>query len=273
MINRIYSPRAPLSSVVDFFWFDEREAHPILALERMLPTGAGVLIINFHERAIRLFDGVDTGQMQTFTDAIVCGPRSEVFSIDTTTPAAVLGVHFKPGGVFPFFALPVNEMVNAHIPLEALWGKDAGILRERLMAAGSVDEKFRVLEDALLRKACRPFRPHPIVAFAMQEFNNGTRKITDITEQIGFSPQWFRRVFLEEVGLTPKVYYRVQRFQQALRHLSPSQNIDWAVVAQSCGYFDQAHFIHDFQAFMGLSPTAYLSHLQRRLPEPASENG
>jgi len=60
------------------------------------------------------------------------------------------------------------------------------------------------------------------------------------------------------VGLTPKLYCRVQRFQQVLRLLDTGRPFDWANVALACGYYDQAHFIRDFRAFSGLSPTTYL---------------
>jgi AraC-like DNA-binding protein len=239
----------------------------------VLPTGGIGFIINFHERAVRLFEGLESARIQTFADAIVCGPRSEVFSIDMTIPTAILGVHFKPGGAFPFFPLPVHELFNAHISLEALWGSEAGILRERLLAAPTVDAKFRVMEKALLNRARRPLDVHPAVAYAMQEFENGSRSITDIAEQIGYSPQWFRRIFQEEVGLAPKVYYRIRRFQQVLNLVTPGQPVDWAEIALACGYFDQAHFINDFQSFTGFSPTAYLTHLcdTELIPPPNDE--
>lgn len=272
MTTHICVPPSPLSSVVEFFWFDERDAHPLHATERVLPTGTGVLIINFHEEAIRLFDGPNNDQIRSFRNAIVCGPRSEVLSIDMTIPVSMLGVHFKAGGAFPFFTPPANELVNTHASLDALWGKDARIVREQLLAAPTVDEKFRVLEKALLRKACRPIYSRPAVAYAIQEFNNGSQTVSNITEKIDFTRQWFRRIFQEEVGLSPKVYYRVQRFQQALRLIVRGQDIDWVSIALTCGYFDQAHFIHDFQAFTGFSPTAYISHLEKQVSESSSDH-
>ena len=88
------------------------------------------------------------------------------------------------------------------------------------------------------------------------------RTISEVTEQIGLSPRRFIQLFSEEVGLTPKLFCRVRRFQQVLRSLQHGtlngRQIDWADIASSCGYFDQAHFIRDFRAFSGLNPTAWL---------------
>ncbi len=74
------------------------------------------------------------------------------------------------------------------------------------------------------------------------------------------SPKRFIQVFSEEVGLTPKLFCRVRRFQEVLRLIEKGQHIEWAEIALTCGYFDQAHCIHDFRAFSGLNPTTYLTH-------------
>ena len=78
-----------------------------------------------------------------------------------------------------------------------------------------------------------------------------------MTDSIGLSPRRFIEVFSQQVGLTPKRFCRVQRFQHVLRSIYTRDSVDWADLALTCGYFDQAHFIHDFRAFSGLSPTAY----------------
>ena len=79
-----------------------------------------------------------------------------------------------------------------------------------------------------------------------------------MVEQVGFSQRRFIQLFSDEVGLTPKLFCRVNRFQRVVRRLATMNEVDWAQVALDCGYYDQAHFIHDFQAFAGITPSAYL---------------
>ncbi len=104
------------------------------------------------------------------------------------------------------------------------------------------------------------------MVFALSHFQAvpHTGAIAEITEQIGLSQTRFVQVFREEVGLTPKLFCRIQRFQQALRHVESHPlmgcPVDWVKVALDCGYYDQAHFIHDFRAFSGINPSAYLIH-------------
>jgi methylphosphotriester-DNA--protein-cysteine methyltransferase len=87
-----------------------------------------------------------------------------------------------------------------------------------------------------------------------------------VTDQIGLSQRRFIQVFRDEVGLTPKLFCRIQRFQEVLRRIGKGQQFEWVDVALDCGYYDQAHFINDFQAFSGLNPTAYLAHPRDRNP-------
>ena len=67
-------------------------------------------------------------------------------------------------------------------------------------------------------------------------------------------------MFFDEVGLTPKQFFRVRRFQEVLALIEKRQQIEWANIALTCGYFDQSHFNHDFRAFSGLNPGTYLTH-------------
>jgi AraC-like DNA-binding protein len=172
-----------------------------------------------------------------------------------------MGAAFRRGGGFPFFRLPAGELHNAQVSLDVLWGAKAAELRERLLEAQTPDARFQILEQALFEQAAR-FTRHPAVALALTEFGKvpQPRKIGDVTDQIGLSPRRFIQVFNDEVGLTPKLFCRVRRFQEVLRVIRQKPVIDWAGVASDCGYFDQAHFIHDFRAFSGINPTTYAAH-------------
>jgi AraC-like DNA-binding protein len=81
--------------------------------------------------------------------------------------------------------------------------------------------------------------------------------ITSVSGRLGFSHRHFIDLFRRETGLTPKLFCRIRRFQQALAEVQARTKIDWADVAYSCGYFDQSHFVHDFVNFSGLNPSAY----------------
>jgi AraC-like DNA-binding protein len=245
MIYRRHVPRSPLSEFIELLWLFENAA-PSHASERVLPTGTVELVINLHQR---------TGSF----DAIVAGPHSRFFVLDTSRPAAIIGVHFKPSGAFPFLALPVDELRNRHVSLEALWGGRATELRERLLAAEGAEARLLLLERALLSLLQRPHSRHAAVGHALAVFRRGPRRIADVVDETGLSPRRFIRLFSDEVGLTPKSFCRIRRFQRTVALLHRAPAVDWADTALACGYSDQSHMIHDFQDFAGLSPANYLA--------------
>jgi AraC-like DNA-binding protein len=265
MILRTYIPRPPLSEFVDLFWHCEGTP-PAHAQERLLPDGSMELVFNLRDDLLRVYEPQKTKSFRSFRGAVVCGPRSEFFVIDTAQQRSLVGVHFKPGGAFPFLGLPANELQGTHVSLETLWGTQAADVRERLLEATTVEARFHILEHAFWAQIRRPLARHPAVAFALQKFQGApSQKISDVLEQIGLSQRRFIEVFDKEVGLTPKQYCRIRRFQEVLRRIHRRQHIEWPDVAVVCGYFDQAHFIHDFRAFSGLNPTLYLAQYTEHL--------
>ena len=121
-------------------------------------------------------------------------------------------------------------------------------------------ERFQILEDWLIASAGDGLRQHPAVMYALTEFSGvpHTRSVGDVIDRIGLSIRHFIQVFDKEVGLTPKLYCRIQRFQHAIRLAHQGEDIDWADLAATSGYYDQSHMIRDFQEFSGLNPSAYL---------------
>jgi len=261
MTSRHYIPQPPLSDFIEILWYHEAPAQPH-ARERLLPMGQMELVIDLLEDRSETYDRQD--RPQTYRGGLLIGAHSEYFSIDTAQAAKVIGAHFKPGGMAPFLGLPAGELHNMNLSLDDLWGAMAGELRNRLLEAGTLDAQFRALEQALLARARRSMQYHPAVAFALRHFQRVPHisTIADVSGQIGLSQRRFIEVFRDQVGLTPKLFCRVRRFQEVLRMIhdgSYDRRSDWTQIALACGYYDQAHFIHDFRAFSGLNPSAFLA--------------
>lgn len=261
MAFQTYIPRAPLAYFVKWMWLSQGDP-PSHRRERVLPNGTMQLLISLQEKTLRVYDRQKINQFQSFPASVVVGMQSEYSIIDTAPQASMIGVAFKPGGASPFFKCPANELQEAHVPLESLWGAGASDLRDRLQEAQTPADKFRILEQFLIHRVVRPLELHPAVIYALSEFQGVARlrTISQVVDQMGFSARRFIQLFHESVGLTPKLFCRIFRFQEVLRILSDGHEINWAEIALNCGYFDQAHFIHDFRSFSGIHPTAYLAH-------------
>jgi AraC-like DNA-binding protein len=204
---------------------------------------------------------IDLRSATTASQAVtVAGPHSEHWILDTASSISVIGVHFRPGGAFPFFDFPAGELLNVRVSLEALWGARSQFLVEQVLAACTPDDKFDVLERELLGTA-RTLRRHRAVSFALEALSDRARArpVAEVTDAIGMSQRRFLDRFRNEVGMTPKLFARVQRFQAVIEAVHALHEVDWADIAAQCGYFDQAHFIHDFRAFSGFTPSAYFA--------------
>jgi AraC-like DNA-binding protein len=243
---RHYAPPKPLSDFVELFWYWSGYHQPY-GKERLMPMGSVELVIPL-------------GSART-SDAGLSGPRSESWVIERTAQDRMLGIHFKPGGAFPFLGLPYGDLHNAGVTLDELWGdKRARRLLCLLDEAQTVEAQFRLIERWLIWIAGRPLKHHPAVSFAISEFqrNPSLSSSAGVAERTGMSQRRFIELFRDEVGLTPKLFCRVERFQSVLRQIEHAEDVDWADVALSCGYADQSHFNHDFREFSGVRPTEYL---------------
>ncbi len=253
-------PRPPLDSFIESLWVYQNEPGPH-TLERILPTGAAQLIVNLKEDETRLYDRDHPERFSRTSGSVLAGVQRRFQIIDTAEQEFVAGVAFKPGGTVPFMRVPAYETSDTDIPLDALWGRRrTAALRERLLAADGLDAKLDVLEG-VLREACAPPGLHPAVSFALTMFDRAptTTRIAAVSDTIGLSAKRFIERFKIEVGLTPKHYCRIRRFQRAVTLANCGRHVDWPQVALDCGYFDQAHFINDFRSFSGLTPTRYLA--------------
>jgi AraC-like DNA-binding protein len=232
------APPPRLDSLVELFWYWEGYPRP-RGRERLLPIGTSELIIDLagHE-------------------SVLVGPHSEPTIIERSEDEAVIGVHFKPGGAFPFLGMPADELSNQTVVLEDLWGRVvAADLRDQLATAPTTAARFAVLERFLTRDAAR----HPAVGFAVDEIcRDPGSSVSDIADRAGLSRRRLADVFRAQVGLTPKVFGRIRRFQGVLQQIGDAPLVDWSETALACGYFDQAHLIRDFNEFCGMTPATWL---------------
>ncbi len=255
----VHTPPPPLSEYIGWLWyFDglETDHHK----EKILPDGSIELLINLDETPRKLFDKKAPSHWRSFREAWLSGPQTEFLLIDSLPKSSMMGVHIKPGGTVLFLGMPATEVAGAVVELEAIWGKQGLELRESLLGTPGPAAKLRRLEAFLLGRMRKRFVRHPAVTHALEQFTRAPHESTvgRTADRVGLSRRRFIEVFRHEVGMTPKRFCRLQRFQRVLREIESRRSIDWADLSAACGYYDQSHFIHEFQAFSGINPAAYL---------------
>ncbi|HEY8473334.1 MAG TPA: helix-turn-helix domain-containing protein [Natronosporangium sp.] len=165
--------------------------------------------------------------------------------------------------------MPVAELCDRPVTVEQVWGRRAAAeLRDRLATAATPDAMLGLLEQALLRRL-RETAGLGLVRYpsGVIAASRGTVPSGDLRAAAGVSSTQLTRRFKELVGITPKRLARTYRFTATVFSIDPAEPVDWADVAVRAGYFDQAHFGHEFRAFTGLTPTRYLEVRRRFLRE------
>lgn len=259
MLVAIQEPRVELREFVDRLWFYEGLS-PAHRLERVLPDGTFELCINLRAEPRHVYERKDHQPVASYRQAWFSGAHRQHIVIDTGRDSSMVGAHFKVGGAARVLGMPAGELLDQVVELDALGGLAHANLRDALLEAPTPAAKFSVLEDFLLRQARRNDTRNPAMRHAVSRLTNApnTASISAVATELGISHKHLIERFRDEVGLTPKRFCRIQRFQEVLRAIEARRGVEWADLACSCGYFDQAHFIHEFREFSGLNPSAYL---------------
>lgn len=247
------TPSAVLRPWVRMLWYCHA---PQVAFgrERVLPNGCIQIVLNLHRDSLTDCgdDGTATGKLDR---AIVVGARGRYEVIDTSDMAELVGIIIRPGGFARLFRERADLFFEQSIALDCVWREPR--VFDALCEAPSPTEKLSRLEALLAAIVRDDVRRCEMVDHAMHLFRKRRASVTECAHSIGVSERRLFQVFREEVGIAPKMWCRIHRFQAATRALHEGVDVPWAELALRCGYYDQSHFANDFRAFSGIDPTTY----------------
>jgi AraC-like DNA-binding protein len=254
----VHLPGPPLNRCVERMWFYSGLVVRHLR-ERVLPEGTFELMLNLTQEPRYLFDGDHAESGRPFRRSWVSGAQSRYLVIDALQGSSMIGVHFRPGGASAVLGMPSDLFRDRVVELEEVWGVASRDLRDALLEAPNVRSKFLILEGELLRRLRQVPSSGRALDYAVQRFSAHptSAMITTVAREIGWSHKHLIQEFRRAVGLGPKRFCRIRRFQEVLNQVEKGGDIEWAGLAADCGYFDQAHFIREFREFSGLRPTTY----------------
>ncbi len=264
-----YLPCAELKDYVECFWSQAPDYHHLVlqqSIDKILPDGCIDILFRKSKR--------------------VQGPNSAYSYIVGTMTAAidvprgqseVVAVRFRPGGALPFLKISAYCLTDTSVNLTDLFGDRTNSLTDEIFNESAMHRRIKVLERFLLRlKSSNGFLESSFsrTLFSIESTKEVSR-IDQLCEYWGKSVRQMERSFLSQVGITPKMYLKVKRFQYLALNLSKvNGKLDWASLAASHGYYDQSHLIRDCKVLTGLTPEKYklfleMSHLSNTVP-PAS---
>lgn len=250
-------PRPALRPFVRLLWAAEGSRAPAgVTREHVLPTGDMHLVFRLSAEPLRLFDDAGDVQGRTVGRTIIGGARSSFYARDVSMPSASVGAVLRPGAATLLFGGGAGELARRHTRLDSLWGRAADIALDRLLESETAERKLAVLEAVLAARLPRVRGLHPAVAYAIERFHH-SESVGVVVGRTGYSHRHFISVFRASVGLTPKEYCRVLRFQRAMRRMSRDPEAPRVELALAAGYSDQAHFNREFRVFAGVTPNVY----------------
>ena len=254
-MQRARKPNAALSPYVAMLWASDAPPEPGVTRERMLPTGAMHVVFRLDDAPLRLFADLDDAVGTTVGHAMVGGARSRFCVRDVSLRTRSVGAMLRPGTAPLVLGLPAAELAERHTPLADLW-RDADEVRARLTEESSPDARIDLLEAILLARLPRVRAMHPAVAEALARFANDDTDVAAVVARTGYSHRRFIELFRGAVGLAPKTFCRLGRFQRVLERAARGGS-SWTQIALDAGYSDQSHLHRDFAAFAGLAPGRY----------------
>ena len=254
-------PMPPLCGLVEIIAYNQGYC-PDYAKEVILPDGGIDLIIDLTDKPKKVYDNDRLTEKQSCRDGWISGMRNQRITIDSgkDQDPCMIVIRFKPGGAHPFFKFPLSTLADSVVDLEEVWGGRFQSLRQELGDQETPMDVLDRLEAVLLEWAKGHWEPDPCMAHAAKMLMDLRTPPTmkQLTDHIGYSQKHFIKLFETHIGLSPKRFSRIMRFQHIVRDLELGPPPSWSQFAQSFGFYDQAHFNNEFRAYAGITPTRYL---------------
>jgi len=226
----------------------------------LLPDGDVQLIFDLTDNPKYIYDNETLKEIQSCRNVWFSGFRTKPISIPSGKESELLVVQFKKGKAFPFLSEPMQNLTNYVVDAELVLKAEVLNLRECILEAETPTQKLHVLEKKLLHYYLNQLHENPFVDYAVSKILTSPDHcaINEIANKSGYSQKHIINLFKKHVGVTPKEFLKIIRFQKAIQQIEERIPVDWLSIAYHCGFYDQSHFIADFKIFSGFTPTEYI---------------
>lgn len=255
----IITPDEPLRAFIDSVIYYRGYTAPS-QYEVLLPDGKSQLIIALDEGPRAVYRG---GCERPLRGSWFTGLQTGPLTFLGEKNAETLCVRFTPMGLFTLLKLPLIDLLDGVVEADSLLGDAVFLLRERLILSSTVPEKMALLSDFFLGFFQGYSEQTPVVRFALQELQREGKNLGEISEKSGYSQKQLIAIFKNHIGISPKRYQRLLRFNRLLRLLNREDPKGIFPGAGALNFYDQPHLIREFKSFSRLSPSAY-----RKRPRP-----
>jgi len=251
---REYPMSAVLTPFVKLIWSLESDRSIRDApRERILPDGCVELVFHFCDRFCTYFANGDSRiQPQSF----VVGQMNRFIEIEPRGQIGFVAVRFHAHGAYRFLPGSLKAVAGGVVDTAEIWKRSSGEFTDRIAMTATTTGRIAIVEEMLLTALADNRHEDVLVARALRliERDASELKIADLAAAIGTSTRELGRRFENAVGVSPKKFSRVTRFVRALHQLRECRQETLTYTAVASGYYDQAHFNHEFREFAGITP-------------------
>lgn len=243
-----YFPSKHLQSYVACYWTLDYTASNSNKSHRIVPDGCIDIIIDFTSASLT-------------KGAFIAGLMTEYKVINLSEKQSSFGIRFYLDAIHHFSPYPSSEFIGNHVLLEDIWGHEAILFMEKVMASNDISEIIAKVEAKLisiLRKNDNETDNLLHTGILYMFAHQGMISIRSLSEQLSYSERHIRRTFQKEYGVSPKELLNIIRFQNLLREIHHHPKSNLTDIAIKYGYYDQSHFIKNFKQLYGIAPSTIL---------------
>lgn len=260
--TRFHNPAPGLEHFVRFYVQREVQIHGAAVVHPVPARAAAMIEFDFGDPIHTLDHAQGRGRKSPMV--IVVGPqtyRRVELQLQGTLESFV--IMFQPDGLHRLFSIPMHELTDRDYEAHSVLGGFIANVRQRMGNERSFVARVRLVDELLLRQTLRSARFDGISAAAHRIIQAGGRVgLAPLANSAGLGVRQFERRFVQQVGMRPKLFARIARFEAALESKARFITRSWTDVAHNFGYYDQMHMVHDFAEFTGGTPTETLTQLE-----------
>jgi AraC-like DNA-binding protein len=253
-IKKYYPQAAPLKHLIKYFWVFE-SGNPVILNHKILPVSNIDILFNFLAPMKFEKNGFTS---KTPGNIFFSGLSGTHMVMKQKGIILTIGVSFFPASLYPFFKIPVSEFRNCTIGLDAVLNHVAVEIEERLRERDAISEKIELLEQFLLSQLDPDAIPAYETLGILNDFYEKNIGVRDFCREYGVHPRKLERIFNKYVGVSPKFFHRLNRFQAILNKMMTMDDKNLTTLAHEIEFYDQTHFIKEFKSFSGSPPSAFL---------------
>lgn len=253
-----HSPASPINKYIESI-FHYKDFVPDHTIERVVPTGHIFIIFELDDITRNTFNNETLKPNRSFTKVWISGIHKHYISISAHENSEMFVIQFKPYGAYPFFHFPMKDLTEKILPGQEVLGDELLDVRSRIYKQSSSRDKFEVAEQWLTKRFDPTETPPEELLEIIEELQEkSATEYPEITDSYPHTQKHLIDQFKKYVGLTPKYFQRILRFNEILEKIRNNENIAWSEVAYQCQFSDQSHFIKEFKHFSGFNPEEFI---------------